>query len=118
MVDLVIRWYCKAVEVHPGARQDIVADDSRDHMLDATKLYSDARITGICQAVAPSVQSRRKLQSLLILYKLLHVIDEVPCLHLTAWRLLDAGEHNSLVEYKLASQIGRASCRERVYVLV
>ena len=31
------------------------------------------------------------------------MIDEVPFLHLTAWRLLDAGEHNFLVEYKLAS---------------
>ena len=103
MFDLVVRWCCKDVEVHPVARQDIVADDSRDHLLDATKLLSDTSITGIFQAVAPSVDSRRKLQLLLILYKLPHVIDEVPCLHLTAWRLLDAGEDNFLGEYNLAS---------------
>ena len=61
MFDLVVRWYCKVVEVHLGARQDIVADDSRDHLLDATELLSDTSITSICQAVAPSVDSRRKL---------------------------------------------------------
>ena len=81
----------------------IVADDSSDHLLDATELFSDNNITGFCQVLAPSVESKRKLQLLLILYVHPPVMDEVPCLHLSAWRLLDAWEHKFVAEYILAS---------------